>query len=322
MGKSRYAVNVFRRAWFSLWFSQLKNSAARFCEFHRVFLRPYSLHTISFRGESNLCQWRNYRRTDMAPQQNILSPASTDIFAIFVASFFRPRLFNPHKKNRGDALRCFCPWAPRTLDTPVTCVHLEAVAAVANAQLTSQDPTRQDCVSYHRAAVWTLDCVGNKWATEGNFVRKLFSRPTNTYAYPIECSTCTTKLPLRAKTVSMNITVFTRRKKRFMRSICIFDIKYAENSNSLPVFCGQQHRLRKHRWLTCFLLQCTKYDKLYCLLYFVLILLLFKKITLQRQKTASFIKLRGFNRSAALATVPSQNAVLCFWLGFGISETA
>ena len=180
----------------------------------------------------------------------------------------------PKKKNRGDALRCFCPWAPRTLDTPVTCVHLEAVAAVANAQLTSQDPTRQDCVSYHRAAVWTLDCVGDKWATEGNFVRKLFSRPTNTYAYPIECSTCTTKLLLRAKTVSMNITVFTRRKKRFMRSICIFDIKYAENSNSLPVFCGQQHRLRKHRWLTCFLLQCTKYDKLYCLLYFGLILLL------------------------------------------------
>ena len=43
-----------------------------------------------------------------------------------------------------------------------------------------------------------------------------------------------------------------------------------------------------------FYLQCTKYDRIfweYCLLCFGLVLLLFRKITLQRQKTVSPIKL-------------------------------
>jgi len=48
-----------------------------------------------------------------------------------------------------------------------------------------------------------------------------------------------------------------------------------------------------------------------------------EKITVQRQKTVSPIKLHGFHRSAAVATIPCQNTVVylgppacvlaCFW---------
>jgi len=44
----------------------------------------------------------------------------------------------------------------------------------------------------------------------------------------------------------------------------------------------------------------------YCLLCFGLVFWLFRKISIQRQKSVFCIKLHGFHRSAALATMPSQ----------------
>jgi len=53
-------------------------------------------------------------------------------------------------------------------------------------------------------------------------------------------------------------------------------------------------------------LQCTKYDKILFTLFRLGILAVQKKISIQRQKSVFCIKLHGFHRSAALATMPSQ----------------
>ena len=71
----------------------------------------------------------------------------------------------------------------------------------------------------------------------------------------------------------------------------IFHMMYAENSTSFLVLWGPQHLSRKHRSLTCFYLQCTKYDRIsweYCLPYLGSVFLLFRKI-IQRQKTAHLL---------------------------------
>jgi len=121
-----------------------------------------------------------------------------------------------------------------------------------------------------------------------------------------------------------------KHKKRFMCSI--FHMMYAENSTSFLVLWGPQHLSRKHRSLTCFYLQCTKYDRIsweYCLPYLGSVFLLFRKITLQRQKTAYlllncmfFIDLLSLQQLAYQACVltwiwhPRNCIDTAFWLDF------
>jgi len=112
----------------------------------------------------------------------------------------------------------------------------------------------------------------------------------------------------------VNISVFQDKQK----ACSIFDMMYTENSKSFPVLWGQQNLLKKTQIINMFFLQCAKYNRIfweYASLCFGLIFLLFRKITLQRQKTVSPIKWHGFYRSAALGTVRIQNAgsnSLCF----------